>query len=361
MANDRRGFLRKSVGTLAALGAASVVSARGLQREDVVGGVRIVKPAALRPGDAVALINPAGATFNTVDLDIARETLGALGLEVKVGANALNRRGYLAGTDQERAADLNAAFTDPAVKGIMTVRGGWGSSRLLPLIDFESIKRNPKILMGYSDVTALLLAVQARTGLVTFHGPMGISSWNSYTSGYVRQILMDGRALTMSNPHDIGDNLTQVEDRVQVINQGVARGRLLGGNLTVLSAIMGSSYLPDWKGAILFLEDTDEYIYRIDRMLTQLELAGVLGQVAGLVFGKCTRCGPGEGYGSLTLEDVLKDHIKPLGIPAWFGAMIGHVPKVFTLPEGIPAEIDASAGTIRMLEPAVVSSYGLTG
>lgn len=318
------------------------------------GGSPVIKPARLKPGDTVALINPAGATFNSVDVDVARETLGALGLTVKLGEYALSRRGYFAGTDDERARDLNAQFADSAVRGIFTVRGGWGSSRLLPLIDFSLIRKNPKVVMGYSDITVLLLAIHAQTGLVTFHGPVGISSWNSYTVQFVRQILFEGQAVTMTNPKDIGDNLAQVEDRVQVITPGTARGKLLGGNLTVLSAIIGSPYVPDWRGAILFLEDTEEGIYRIDRMLTQLKLAGVLNQISGFVFGKCTKCGPGESYGSLTLEEVLNDHIRPLGIPAWFGAMIGHVPKVFTLPIGIQVEIDAGAGAIRLLEPAVV-------
>jgi len=322
--------------------------------ENQAGGGPIIKPGRLKPGDTVALINPAGATFNSVDVDVARETLGALGLNVKLGEYVLGRRGYFAGTDDERARDVNAQFADPAVRGIFTVRGGWGCSRLLPLVDFSLIRKNPKVVMGYSDITALLLAVHAQTGLVTFHGPVGISSWNSYTVQFVRQILLEGQAVAMTNPKEIGDNLTQVEDRVQVITPGTARGKLLGGNLTVLSAIIGSPYLPDWRGAILFLEDTEEGIYRIDRMLTQLKLAGVLNQISGFVFGKCTKCGPGESYGSLTLEEVLNDHIRPLGIPAWFGAMIGHIPKVFTLPIGIQAEIDAAAGAIRLLEPAVV-------
>ncbi len=318
------------------------------------GGRPVIKPARLKPGDTVALINPAGATFNSVDVDVARETLGALGLTVKLGEYVLSRRGYFAGTDEERARDLNAQFADSGVKGIFTVRGGWGSSRLLPLIDFSLIRKNPKVVMGYSDITVLLLAIHAQTGLATFHGPVGISSWNAYTVNFVRQILLEGQAVTMTNPSEIGDNLTQVEDRVQVIRPGTATGKLLGGNLTVLSAIIGSPYVPDWRGAILFLEDTEEGIYRIDRMLTQLKLAGVLAQISGFIFGKCTKCGPGEGYGSLTLEEVLNDHIRPLGIPAWFGAMIGHIPKVFTLPIGVQAEIDAAAGSIRMLEPAVV-------
>jgi muramoyltetrapeptide carboxypeptidase len=314
---------------------------------------QVIRPDRLAAGDTVALINPAGATFHTVDLDIARDSLTALGLKVKLGDHVLGRRGYFSGTDQERARDFNAQFAEPSVKGVFSVRGGWGSGRILPLIDFEQIIKNPKVLMGYSDITVLLNAVHARTGLITFHGPVGTSSWNPFTVGYLKQILFEGQAATMANPRESGENLAQVEDRVQTITPGIARGRLLGGNLTVLSAILGSGYLPDWEGALLFLEDTDEAIYRVDRMLTQLKLNGILDRLAGFIFGKCTRCGPGEGYGSLTLEEVLKDHIAPLRIPAWFGAMIGHIPRVFVLPVGAEAETDATAGTIRLLAPAV--------
>jgi muramoyltetrapeptide carboxypeptidase len=155
----------------------------------------------------------------------------------------------------------------------------------------------------------------------------------------------------MRNPR--GDAPVQLENRIRTITPGRARGRILGGNLTVLTTIMGSSYLPNWKGSILFVEDVREKIYKIDRMFTQLKLAGVLDQIAGFVFGQCVDCDPGEYYGSLTLEDVLQDHIAPLGVPAWHGAMIGHIDDQFTIPEGIEVEIDADAGIIQMLESAV--------
>jgi muramoyltetrapeptide carboxypeptidase len=312
-----------------------------------------IKPARLRAGHTIGLVNPAGATFHSVDVEIVTESMEALGLRVKPATHLLARYGYLAGTDLQRAGDLNALFGDPAVNAILAVRGGWGSSRILPLLDFELIRRHPKVLLGYSDITALLLGVHARTGLITFHGPVGVSRWNQFTADYVRRILWAGEAVTMRNPVEIGDNLTQVEDRVQTITPGRARGRLLGGNLTVLSAIVGSGYLPDWNGSILFLEDTREEIYRVDRMLTHLRLAGILDRISGFVFGRCTDCEPAQRYGSLTLEEVFADHIAPLGIPAWQGAMIGHIERQFTLPIGVEVEIDASRGTIRMLEAAV--------
>lgn len=312
-----------------------------------------LKPPRLKAGDTVGLVNPAGATFHPEDVVIARESLAALGLKIKAGEHLLDRYGYLAGSDRDRAADVNRMFADSQVKAVLTLRGGWGCNRLLELLDYQLIAKNPKILMGYSDITSLLLALNAKTGLVTFHGPVGISSWNKYSTGFVEKLLFNAEAFSMENPKEIGDHLAQVKDRVLTIHGGKARGKLLGGNLTVLTAMVGSDYLPDFKDNILFLEEVGEDIYRVDRMLTQLKLAGILDQLSGFVFGKCSDCGPGKGYGSLTLQEVLDDHIKPLGIPAWYGSMIGHIENKFTIPLGIEAEIDADKGRISLLEPAV--------
>jgi muramoyltetrapeptide carboxypeptidase len=270
------------------------------------------------------------------------------------GEHLLSRYGYLAGRDEERAADVNAMFDDSSIDALLAVRGGWGCSRLLPLLDYKTIARNPKVVVGYSDITALLLAVYARTGLVTFHGPDGISTWNEFSVAHFRRVLFDGEAITMENPAVTGEQLAQRNDRVETITGGMAEGPLLGGNLSVLAGMVGSPYLPEWDGAILFLEDVGEDIYRVDRMLTQLKLAGILEKIAGFVFGKCTDCGPGVGYGSLTLPEVFADHIAPLGIPSWYGAMIGHIKDKFTVPLGVRAEIDADRGTIRLLESAVL-------
>ncbi|MBT8071025.1 MAG: LD-carboxypeptidase, partial [Gammaproteobacteria bacterium] len=205
----------------------------------------------------------------------------------------------------------------------------------------------------YSDITSLLLALNAKTGLVTFHGPVGVSTWNNYTTDFVKRLLFNAEVVSMENPRDTGDNLAQTKDRVLTIHGGKATGKLLGGNLSVLAAMVGSDYLPDFKYNILFLEEVGEDIYRVDRMLTQLKLAGILQQISGFVFGKCNDCGPGKGYGSNTLVELFDDHIKPLGIPAWYGAMIGHIENKFTVPLGIETEIDADSGLIKMLEPAV--------
>jgi len=347
---------RQALAGAAALALGGVLP-RPLSALQMAGRPRTVRPLRLQPGDTVGLVDPASALWEPVNVEIVEESLAALGFKAKRGANLLARRGYFAGTDEQRAADLNAMFADPEVRAIQPLRGGWGCARLLPLLDWKTIARNPKILLGYSDITALLLALHAKTGLVTFHGPVGTSQWNPFNVGYLKRVLEDGEAVTFENLKEVGEkDLTVVENRVQTLRPGTARGRLLGGNLTVLTSLVGSEYLPDWEGCILFLEDLEEAPYRIDRMLTQLRLSGILQQARAVVWGNCTDCKPGEGFGSLTVGEVLRDHILPLGVPAWQGAMIGHVERQFTLPVGIEVEADATAGTLRMLEPAVVSN-----
>jgi len=313
----------------------------------------LLRPARLAAGDVVGLVDPASATWEPIDVDIVEDTLTALGLVAKRGAHLLDRRGSLAGTDRDRAADVMAMFTDPSVKAVLPVRGGWGCARILPHLDFDAIRRNPKVLMGYSDLTALLLAIHARTGLVTFHGPNGASEWNATSADFFTRVVLKAEAVTFTNPRDKGETLAQTEYRIKTITPGVVSGRLLGGNLSVLTALLGSPYLPDFRDAILFLEDVNEAPYRIDRMLTQLALAGVLKAARAVIWGTCHECEPDAGFGSLTIPDLLDDHVKPLGVPAWRGALVGHIDRQFTLPIGADVEIDATAGSIRMLSAAV--------
>ena len=304
----------------------------------------IIKPPRLKLGDTVGLISPAGIV-DSEDVAQAKEIFSELGLKVKLGRHILDRYGYLAGKDKNRAADVNAMFTDKSVKAIIAMRGGWGGNRILPLLNYNSIRANPKIIMGYSDITSLLLAITTRSGLVTFHGPVATSTWNNFTWKYVKSILFDGQAITMNNTL-----ITKL--RREIITTGKARGKFIGGNLSVINSMLSSSYLPPWKGSILFIEDIGEDVYRVDRMLTQLKNAGILNQLSGFVFGQCTRCSPSD-EASLTLMQVLQEHIRPLNIPAWYGSMIGHIKDKFTLPIGIQVEIDANTGIITMLEAAV--------
>jgi muramoyltetrapeptide carboxypeptidase len=313
-----------------------------------------VKPPRLRPGDTVGLIEPAGFIDDAFDLDLVRETIRAMGLKPKDAPHLAGRYGYLAGSDKDRAADINALYADPDVRAVFAVRGGWGCARILPLLDFATIRRNPKLLVGFSDITALHLAFAAKAGFTTIHGPNASSSWGQFSWDAFRAIAFDGATPTLSTPEGREDRLVQRAGRIRTFRPGVARGRLLGGNLSVLAALMGTPWLPDFTGAILFIEDVGEQPYRIDRMLTQLALAGILGRVKGVVFGQCSDCGPaGTSYGGFTLSEVLQQHLEPLGIPAFQGGQFGHVANQYSLPLGIEAEMDATAGTIRLLEPAV--------
>lgn len=341
-------------GAMAAFGA-SLAMPFGAASETVVTPPRRRKPPRLQAGDTVGLIEPATASDDDFQLTLVEEAIVAMGLKPKRGANVLGRDGYLAGTDQQRAADVNAMFADNEVRAIFAVRGGWGSARLLPYLDWDVIRANPKLLVGFSDITALHMAIAARAGFPTIHGPNGGSAWGKASLDHFRAIAFDGETPTLTNPAGEEDRLVQRRWRTQPITKGKARGRLLGGNLTVLTALAGTPWLPDFSGAILFLEDVEEAEYRIDRMLTQLGQAGVLGGLAGVVFGQCTSCtGSSSGvYGGFTLTDILTHHLGRLGIPAYHGAWFGHIADQFSLPQGVMAEIDADAGTIRLLETAV--------
>ncbi|EQB03597.1 peptidase U61 LD-carboxypeptidase A [Sphingobium baderi LL03] len=337
---------------IAAMGAALVAAGAPAERNSPP--TSLVRPPRLRPGDTVGLIEPAGFTDDAFDLDLVNDTIAAMGLTPKPARHLVERHGYLAGRDADRAADVNAMYADPDVRAVFAVRGGWGCARILPFLDFRAIRAHPKLLIGFSDITALHLAFAAQAGFTTIHGPNASASWPAFSWDAFRAIAFDGATPTLVNPVGKEDRLVQRIGRIRTFRHGKASGRLLGGNLTVLAALMGTPWLPDFTGAILFIEDTNEAPYRIDRMLTQLALGGVLGKLAGLVFGQCTGCtADGPSYGGFTLSEVLQQHLEPLGIPAFQGAQFGHVASQFSLPVGVRAEIDAEAGTIRLLEPAV--------
>jgi muramoyltetrapeptide carboxypeptidase len=309
----------------------------------------------LQPGDTIGLINPSGAIYERAPYEITHETLRALGFKVKEGANLRARYGQFAGSDSQRASDVNAMFADSGVQGILAVTGGSGGNRMLPLIDYDNARRYPKFLGGFSDLTALVNAVHAKTGLVTFHAPVGVSEWNEYSVQNFRAVVMNAEAALLKNPMPSGDNLVPKDNRITTLRGGQASGPLIGGNLAVLSAMAGSAYWPRFDGAILFLEEINEYIYRVDRMLSTLKLAGAFDKLAGVVLGAFTNCTPGDGnYGVLTLDEVFDDYFKPLNIPVFSGASFGHIKKKLTLPVGLPAQLDADAGTLRLLEPAVL-------
>ncbi len=330
---------------------------------------RIRKPARLQAGDRVGIVAPASPVDGESDIARAEEAIRALGLDPIRGANVNRQFGYLAGGDHARAADINAMFADNNIKALFALRGGWGAARILPYLDWDAIRANPKLLVGYSDITALHMAIQTKCGFATIHGPNATSSWWENSENSFRSLAFDAGTPALGRPPLPPGSLPDLqppdgEPEIEkaepawpklTIGVGKARGTLLGGNLTVLNALVGTGWLPDFKGAILFLEDIDEAEYRIDRMLTQLGQAGILRQLSGFVFGQCTRCSNRDPDvpGSFSLEAVLQQKIAPLGIPAFTGANFGHVRNQYCIPVGVAAEIDADAGTITMLEPVV--------
>lgn len=316
--------------------------------------VNMVKPPRLRNGDVLGIVAPAGFVADRFGIEEVAATVRAMGLVPRVAPHLTQRHGYLAGTDEVRARDLMSMFADDDVRGILAVRGGWGSARLLPHLDFATIRKKPKLFAGFSDNTALCLAL-ASQGVVSIHGPNASASWPQASWESFHQIAFEGTLPTYSVPVRDGPGLGGRGTGVRTFRGGKAQGRLIGGNLTVLSALVGTPFLPSFDRAILFLEDTNEAEYRIDRMLTQLALSGALDKVAGVVFGQCTRCeNPDGGYSNFTLYEVLDQRFGSLGKPAFQGLMIGHVANQISVPVGIMAEMDADAGTLRLLEPAVV-------
>ena len=303
------------------------------------------------------MVAPSAAPNEPERIRFAIDTVESLGFKVKPGAHLYDRDGYLAGSDAARAADLNAMFADDGVDAIWCVRGGYGASRILPALDYALMQQKPKALIGYSDITALHMAIHRHAGLVTFHGPVAFRAFTPYSLGELKRVLWTGETpvrLGGPPPFERTEGRVDWENRVATLVPGKARGRLLGGNLCLMSHLCGTPYFPDLRGAILFLEDVEEAYYRIDRMLTQLWLSGALAGVAGVAFGKFTGCEPSAFFlKNRPLEDILAERCRALGVPAVSGIMVGHIEDQTTLPVGCLAELDADAGTLTLLEPGV--------
>lgn len=306
------------------------------------------RPRALRKGDTVALVGPSGPLDEGV-LAKCEKAVRDLGYVPRSLKSAGARHGYLSGVDEVRAASLNAAFQMDDVAAILCTRGGYGAARLLDRLDYDLARRQPKILLGYSDITALHLAYFARSGLISFHGPM-VGGWtredfDALSLSSMMTALQSAQALG-DYPHIPGHPVTPVVP-------GLARGRLIGGNLSLIASLAGSGYWPDTDGFILLIEDVDEDIYAIDRMLTTLRLSGLLDRAAGFILGQFTNCAPKENRDSLTLSQVIDDLIAPFGKPTLAGLMFGHELPNITTPLGVLCEIDANAGRLTYLERAL--------
>jgi muramoyltetrapeptide carboxypeptidase len=299
----------------------------------------VVRPAALRPGDAVMLVSPSGPTRPE---RVARgiELLTGWGLRPVLAPNAYARRGYLAGDDALRAADVNAAFADPAIRGVLCTRGGYGAQRMVDAIDMAAVRRDPKVVAGFSDITALQFALWRGARLATVHGP-GAAWLDERTpeasAGSLRAALMSPEPVTVSR--------VPTEDTAAVLVPGVAEGPLLGGNLCLVVSSIGTPDMPDLTGAILLIEEVEEPPYKVDRMVTQLRRAGLLDRIAGVALGQFTRCADDW---PVTVVDVLTELLGDLGVPVLGGLPVGHGVGQLTVPVGVPARLDATAGTLTV-------------
>lgn len=293
-------------------------------------------PLPLAPGARVALVAPAGPLRGSGELDASIAHARALGWDAEPAPHVLSRDGYLAGTDAERAEDLNAALRDDRIDGVWCVRGGYGAMRILPALDYEALRRRPKALLGYSDITAIHAAIGTRCGLISYHAPTARGALSGFSRDSLVRAVVEQR-----DPCGVANGTL-------TLRSGRAEGRLVGGNLALLAALAGTPYAPDYTDAILVLEDVGEATYRIDRMLRQLILSGDLARVAGLAFGHFTDGPDPIDVASRPLADVLRETAEIAGVPALFGIPLGHVDDQWTIPLGARAELDADSGTLRV-------------
>ncbi len=264
-------------------------------------------------------------------------------------------RGNTAGTIGQRLTDFHTLIANREVRALWAARGGSGTAQILPFVDYDLVARNPKVVIGYSDLTSLLLALYSKSGLVTFHGPVASSGFTPFTVSQLEATLMEGRAPhVMSTADEHSKRALDEPHFVQrVISSGSAEGTILGGNLSVLASLVGTPYLPDARDSLLFLEEISEAPYRIDRMLTQLEQSGFLSKSRGAMLGVFVKCEPSANEESLVLSQALTDHFAARPIPSAYGLSFGHIASQWVLPIGVRARFDADARALTLLESAV--------
>lgn len=314
-----------------------------------------IKPERLSPGDKIGLVAPA-FLISPNDLDTSINGIKKLGFEPVYSDQILGRQGYFSGTDQERADDFNNMIENPEIKAVIFANGGYGCTRILDRVNYDAIKKNPKIIMGFSDCTALINAIHKNTGLITFHGPVSRTLHQEYSRRQFENVAVNP---TDRYVIDSSDKDLQKSDQNKIFERytltpGKAHGELAGGNLTLICSLMGTPYQIDLKGKIVVIEDIGEEPYRIDRMLTQLIASGELSKASGIAFGICKGCDDSSiAPNSFTLRQVIEERIKPLNIPAVYGLSLGHNENNFTLPIGLKAELDADNKTITLIEKPV--------
>lgn len=348
---SRRSFLKSGF----ILGAIPYAAAASIKKNDSL--PLLTRPPALKPGDTIGLITPASPLFEGQRTYIeAREKMQALGFKVKSGKNIFKKQGYLAGTIAERVADIHDMFADAEVRAIISIRGGYGSVQLLPHLNYQLISRNPKIFLGYSDITSLLIGLHQMTGLVTFHGPVAVSTFTDFSRKYFFETLCENKPVGEIEDAPFQSNL-QTSNRIWTYRAGIAEGKLIGGNLTLLQATLGTPYEFDSDNAILFIEEVGEEPYDLDRLLTHLKLAGKFNRCKGVLFDNLESVKPAEYKpafeSTLSVEEIIDDIFKDFDFPVCVGFSIGHIKDKPTLPIGVKALLDAQRGRLSLLETAV--------
>jgi muramoyltetrapeptide carboxypeptidase len=308
------------------------------------------KPKKLGKNDIIGLISPASSPDELSRIENGVKYLESLGYRVKVGANVGKNHGYLAGTDKERVDDLHSMFKDKSVKAIFTLRGGYGAFRLLDKIDYRLVKNNPKIFVGYSEITALQMAFLEKAGLITFAGPMVTVDFHDEVSSFTNEHFW----ATITSNKKLGKLKYPENEKLPYLQKGSASGRLIGGNLAVFAALLGTEYFPNLTGKILMIEDIGELPYRVDRMLNQLRLSGTLKKVRGIILGRFVDCHEHDpNKKTLTLGEVISDYLGTLKIPSIYTFPHGHIKDFITIPFGLKINLNATKGTVEFAEGAV--------
>ena len=303
----------------------------------------------LKFGDTIGLIAPSGAVRTEGAVARAVEETKRMGFKVKLGESAQQKYGYLSGTDEVRARDINNMFADDEVDAIICIRGGYGAMRTLDKLDYEMISKHPKIFAGFSDITALHIALLNRCDLATFHAPMAVGWADGPMDDFSRESMY--KALMHAEP--MGELVNPPEYEKKTVNPGIAEGTLVGGNLMLITSSLGTPWEINTKDRILFIEEVSERTYCVDRMLTQLRLAGKFDDCAGVVFGDFADCNIEYPEFGLTLEEIIRDVVAPCGKPVFTGLRCGHCTPKLTLPLGVKCRMDADACTLTVLESAV--------
>lgn len=317
----------------------------------------LIKPSVLKQGDTIGIIAPSTGVSDPDDFRKAKEALDYFGLKMKIGDNVLKGSGYKTRSIEERLSDLHKFFEDKDVNAIICIRGGYGSPQILDGINYDLIRKNPKIFIGYSDITAMHLAINKLAGMVTFHGPVLLSAFSNYTIDYFKRALFSTESIGIAENSKEKNTFREVFP-TRTIVAGKAQGRLIGGNLSLICGTLGTPYEIDTTGKIFFIEDVGEEPYRIDRMLTQLRLANKLQSAAGIVIGYCKDCNSDGLQPSRiwdpSLGEIIDNIVGKLTIPSFYGLTIGHTSNQITLPIGVMAELDAEARTLNITESGVV-------